>query len=149
MRLVRDAEAAAGVDEPERDPGPEREPAGSPDRRRDVLDERAGVEDVRRPERMQPEQLEMRRGDRSCRRCDEVGGVHPELAGAVVADEPDALEPARSETAARSRTGWTRARARGDRLEPGELAGRLDGDRADPGRDRGTQLVVALARARS
>ena len=73
--------------------------------------------------------------------------IHPELAGPVVADEPDALERASSVTAARSRTGCRRPASRRDGLEPAELARRLDRDRADPGRDGGPQLFVALAGA--
>ena len=61
MGLVRDPEAATGVDEAKRRAGREREPARRTDRRGDVLDERPGIEDVRRPERVQAEQLEVRR----------------------------------------------------------------------------------------
>ena len=91
--LVRDAETAARIDEPDgraRQPG---ELDGRPRRRRHVLDERGRVEDVGGPEGVQPEQLEVRGAGRVAGRGDEVARVHPELARAVVADEADAFEP--------------------------------------------------------
>ena len=52
-------------------------------------------------------------GDAAARRAaaHQVGGIHPELACAVVADEPDPLQPGASDTAARSMTGWRRPAA--------------------------------------
>ena len=92
--LVRDPEPAARVDEPERrSPWPSASSAGRPDGRVDVLDERAGVEHVRRPEGVESEQVEVRRRDRPAAADAQIRRVHPELAGAVVTDEPDALEP--------------------------------------------------------
>ena len=67
VRLVRDPEPAAGVDQADGRPGRERQAARRAHGRRDVLDERARVEDVGRPERMQPEEVEVRRGDRAAR----------------------------------------------------------------------------------
>ena len=147
MRLVRDPESAAGVDQPERRAGRQGEPAGGADRRRDVRDERPCVEDVRRAEGVEPEQVQVRRGDRAPRRLGEVRGVHPELAGPVVADEADPLEPGVLRDRRPQQDRLDPARVRRDRLEACQLAGRLDGDRADPGRDRRGELVVALARA--
>ena len=87
-----------------------------------MRDERPRIEDVRGTERVQPEQLEMRRADRAARRIDEIRRVHPELARAVVADEPDALE---SGVLGHGRPEHHRldpTDLRGDRFEPRELA---------------------------
>ena len=139
VRLVRDPEAAARVDEPEPRSRPGR--ASSP-RQAD------GRGDVRRrappasrtfdaPNACRPRSS--RCGDATARprRATRSAGVHPELAGAVVADEPDPLEPGVLGDGGPQQ----------DRLDaaPGlaaiassraELAGRLDGDRPDAGRRR-------------
>ena len=146
MRLVRDAEPAADVDQPQRHPGRHREPASCSDRGRRVMHERHGVEHVRRPEGMQPEQLEVRRGDRSTCASGEVRRVHPELAGPVVTDEPDTFRRASLGDGRPEQDRLAAPELSRDRLEPSKLAGRLDRDRADPGRHRGAQLIVALAR---
>ena len=114
--------------------------------RGDVGDERARLEHVRRAERVQPEQVEMRGTRGQPRGVDQVARVHPELAGAVVADEADAFEPGdlRHRRAEQHRLAPA-GRAR-DALEPSELAERFDGDGADPGGDRRLELPVALAR---
>ena len=93
MGLVGDPESAAGVDQSKRRPDRAGHPAGGRHGRRHVLDQTGRVEDVRRAEGVQPEQLEVRRGSRAARGGRQVGGVHPELAGAVVADEPDPFQP--------------------------------------------------------
>ena len=94
VRLVRDPEAAAGVDELDGRAGaPARDVAQlGPSRRRARRGGR--VEDVRGAERVEAEQLEMGRRRRPCAAlAARSARVHPELAGAVVTDEPDALEP--------------------------------------------------------
>ena len=77
-----------------------------------------------RPRTRGPQQARARARRRPPRpRARRSGGVHAELARAVVADQPDALEPrALSVTAARSRTGWRRPEALGDRRQPPQLA---------------------------
>ena len=120
--------------------------AGGADRRRDVRDERSCVEDVRRPEGVEPEQIQVRRGGRATRRLGEVRGVHPELAGPVVADEADPFEPGLLGDRCPQEDRLDPARGRRDPLEACQLTGRLDGDRADPGRDSRRQFDVALAR---
>ena len=112
-----------------------------------MLDECPGVEDVRCAERVQSEQVEVRRRRRARGRCREIRRVHPELPGAVVADEADPLEPGVLRDGCAQEDRLDPARLRRDRLEACQLAGRLDRDRADPGRDRRRELVVALARA--
>ena len=89
----------------------------------------------------------MRRAGRQPRGGDEVGGVHPELAGAVVADEADSLEAGVLAHGGAEHHRHLAAGVRRDRLEACQLAGRLDGHGADPGLDGGPQLVVALARS--
>ena len=98
---------------------------------------------------MQPQQLEVGRGGGPLRRRDEIGRIHPELAGPIVADEPDALETGVLGDRGSEEDRLPPARLRRDGLEPAELARRLDGDGANPGRNGGTQLFVAACRARS
>ncbi len=88
-------------------------------------------------------------GEATARRADvgEVRGVHPELAGPVVADEADPFEPGLLRDGCPQEDRLDPAHGRRDRLEACQFAGRLHGDRADPGRDRRGELVVALARA--
>ena len=130
-------------------PAPRASVARPRDRRRDVVDERRRVEDVRRAERVEPEQLEMRRGDRlGAPRSREVGGVHPELARAVVADEPDALEPGappRRRRAGGRAGGGPRAAAIASsrRSSPGDSTVTA----RTPAATAAAQLVVALAGA--
>ena len=78
----------------------------------------------------------------------QVARVHPELAGAVVAHEPDALEAVAPPNGAPEQDGLPPAERLGDGREPAQLQRRLDGHDPDAGIDRGAQLLVALARAR-
>jgi hypothetical protein len=112
-----------------------------------VRDQRTRVEDVRGTEGMQPEKLEMWRRDGPPRRVRQVRRVHPELAGSVVADEADPLQPRTLGDRGAKEDRLHTPRICGDPLQACQLSGRLHGDRADPGRDRGGELVVALARA--
>ena len=147
VRFVGDPEAASGIDQPKGRASRQREPPGGADSRRDVRQERRGVEDVRRPEGMESEQLEMWRRHRPSRRIREVRRIHPELARPVVADEADALESGMLGDGRPQENRLDPAGMRGDPLESCQLARRLDGDGADAGGDRGAELVVALARA--
>ena len=114
VRLVRDPEATAGVDEAEARPDAHRQSPREADGGGDVLDERRRIEDVRRAEGVDAKEVEVGRRDgmRRCRR--EVRAVHPELARAVVADQPDALEPGVLGD----------RRAQEDRLDPAGVGGR-------------------------
>ena len=145
--LVRDPQAAAGVDDPDRGPAQPRELAGGASRRRGMGHERAGLEDVGRPEGMESEQLEVLRSGGQPGGIHEVGGVHPELARAVVTDEADPLEPRALGHGRPQQHGLAPTCGPSDALEPPELAERLDRHRPDPGLDGGSQLVVALARS--
>ena len=149
--LVRDAEPAAGIDQPDgRARQPRRSCAGRPDGR------------ARRGRRARPRRGRSRRRTRAARGArgaatrpraaptpTRSAGVHPELAGAVVADEADPLEAG---------VLATRPPAAGPGLAAAGLARRSPpaapsspGDSTVTariaGRDRGPQLVVALARA--
>ena len=135
VRLVRDAQAAPGVDDPDRGAAQSRELAGGPGRRRGVGHERAGLEDVGRPEGMESEQLEVRRSGGQPGGIHEVGGVHPELARAVVTDQADTLEPRALGHGRPQQHGLAPTCRSSDALEPSELAERLDRHRPDPGRD--------------
>ena len=78
----------------------------------------------------------------------QVGGVHPELARPVVADEPDALQPRRLGDGRAEQDGLAAPEPLGDPREPPQLADRLDGHDPHARLDRGVQLLVALAGAR-
>jgi hypothetical protein len=144
--LVRDAEPATDVDKPERHAGVASHHFCRGDRHVDVIGEGRRVEDIRGTERVQAEQLEPRRIGRVARRRHEVTGIHAELAGAVVADEPDAFESRRLPYSGPNEHRHATIRRSRDRLEPLQLAARFDGDRANVGFDRGAQLRLALAR---
>ena len=85
-----------------------------------MADQRGGIEDVRGAEGVNPAQLEPRRVERRPRRDAEIVVVHPELAGAEVADDPVRLE--------RGCIGWVDRATQQDRDPP---AGR-SGDRGEP-----------------
>ena len=123
VRLVRDAEPTAGIDEPERRADAQRQAAGRPDRRRDVAEQCAGIEDVRRAERVEAQQVEVRRPTAPLGRLHEIGRVHPELAGAVVADQPDPFEAGVLGDGGAEHDRLDPTEPRGDRLEPRQLAG--------------------------
>jgi len=106
------------------------------------------VEHVRRPEPVDPEQLEMPRPCRRSRRGPQVGLVHPELARPVVADQPDALQAVGGADRRAQEDRHAPVRLRRDPLQAVELARRLDRDCPDVGRDRVAQLGVALAGTR-
>ena len=96
---------------------------------------------------MDAAQLELGRGEGVAGAGSEVVVIHPELARTAVVDDPGRL----------GRVGRERppeqdrhppVGCRSDRLEPVELARRLDGDQADPRLNGRAQLLVPLARAR-
>ena len=129
-------------------PTRQRQAARGPDRRRDVLDERAGVEDVRRAEGVEPEQVEVRRGDRACR-------ADATRSAASIPNLPAPSSPTRrtrssracSETAARSRTGWTRPAVAAIASSRASSPGDSTVTARTPAATAARELVVALARA--
>ena len=149
VRLVRDPEAAAGVDEAELDARRAR-PAAA--RRRTVVATCSTSADASRtfdaPKACSPSRSRCgecaarsaaaprgpRRPSRTCRR------RRRRRAGRARAGRLADGRPQQHRLDAGPRRGR-------DRLQPGQLAGRLDRDRPDPGRHGRAQLVVALARA--
>jgi len=120
--LLPRPETAAGVDEPEPRPDPQRQPSREADRGGDVLDERRRIEDVRRAEGVDAQEVEVGRRDGMprCRR--EVRAVHPELARAIVTDQPDAFEPGALVDRSPKEDGLDPAGLAGDGLEARQLA---------------------------
>ena len=110
---------------------------------------RPRVEQVRRPERVEPQRLELGRRDRLCAR-PPAGRDRPSRTCRPRRRRPAGPAPGAPPpvTAARSRTGCRSPEALGDPRQPPQLAGRLDRDRPQAGLDGRRQLVVALARAR-
>jgi hypothetical protein len=145
VRFVRDPEAATGIDQLELDPGREGEPPRGTDGRRDVVEQGARIEHIRCPEGVEPDEPQMRRTTRRLGRLDEIGGVHAELAGAIVTDQPNAFQASVFRYRRAEHDRLDAASVRGDGVEAGQLPWRFDGDGPDPEFDRCAQLVIPLA----
>ena len=112
---------------------------------RACVDQGRGVAHVRRAERMEPEQLELRRAARG-------RGAGSAASASSIPNLPAPSSPTiRTRFEARVRpptaaaAGPVRAGRRGgDPLEPGQLARRLDRDGPDAGRDRGASSLSRL-----
>ena len=147
VRLVRDPEAAAGIDQLAAGSRPRpRAAAAAATVASTCAASAAASSTFDAPNACSPDRVEPGRGDRLRRGGSQVGRVHPELAGAVVADEPDALEARR----------LGHGCAQQDRLAPAQRLGDRAPAAAAPPRDStvttrtpastaAAQLVVALA----
>jgi hypothetical protein len=145
---VRDPQPSADVDEPQRCPDREGNLAGPGHRGADVIGKGVGVEDVRGPEGVHPEQVEIGRSGRPLGTDFEIGRAHPELAGAVVADEPDALQASGRRDRCPEHHRDDPVGVLGNALETFELAEGLDRDRPNSDAAREPELLVSFARAR-
>ena len=145
--LVGDAETATGVDEPQLDAARHCHPSTQRHRAGNVRLKSACVRHVRGTERVHPEEVDLRRGNRSTSRADQVDLVHAELARALIADEANLLDPVPGEGARPEQDRYPPASSPGDRDQPLELARRLDCQGPDLREDSPLQLVVALAGA--
>ncbi len=149
VALVRDPEAAAGIDQPEREARLAGELGRELDGRRDVAGERLGVEQVRRAERVDAQRLEPRARRRP----------PPRPTRRSASSIPNLPAPSSPTSRTRSRrVGLRRQRPQQDRLEPAQRprrsrpagAARHATRRSRRGRPASTaaaQLLVALAGA--
>ena len=126
VHLIRDAQPAAQVDEPERHAHRGRERSRRPEGLVRVGHQRIRVEHVRGTERVEPQQPEMWRRGRAVARRDEIRRVHPELPGSVVADQAHPFEAGSLADGHPQEDGnrWRAlAAGGGQRLQPRQLVG--------------------------